>query len=435
AIYLLSFIVTFGGERFYPHRVMRILFVPAVLTLAALVPNNLVLLGIGHWRLSLVTQVSLYSVTLFIICLVCHGELYRIRPPAGQLTAFYLSISGGGALGGAFVSLLAPALFPFYIEHRIGLIICSLTLLLLVARRPAAVVAGLVAVAALAAYEFQIERIPLKTAFHWERSFYGVLSLHAEGSTPQDRRIMLRNGNVRHGFQYLDPALRDQPTVYFHARSGVGLAFRHVPRRGPMHVAVLGLGVGTLAAYAQPGDTHRYYELNPAVTALAFNQDVFQYLGAARARGANISVATGDGRLMLERDLADGTVQPGSLDLFVLDAFTSDSIPVHLLTMEAFELYRRALRPDGLIAVHISNKHLDLSPLLFATGERMGWRVCLVVTPSLPEMGAEYCRWVLMTNNREFFAQPEVQQTALALPGAKMRPWTDDFSNLFSVWN
>lgn len=265
------------------------------------------------------------------------------------------------------------------------------------------------------------------------RNFYGVLTVEERHAMDANlRRLDLRHGRIVHGFQYQALEKRRIPTTYYSETSGIGLLLSHHPRRaaGPMRVGVVGLGVGTLAAYGRPGDEYRFYDINPAVASLsALPGGVFTYLRDSPAR---IVLVMGDARLSLERELARGG--PQNFDVLALDAFSSDSIPVHLLTREAVATDLAHLRrPDGVLAIHISNRNLDLTPVVRALADAFHLEASVVDTDSEDDTswGAT---WVLLTRDRRVLETKEIEEASERLEGgAGMRLWTDDYSNLFRV--
>lgn len=442
ALYLLSFILCFEGHAWYrPNLFLRLMAVALGAMAYALAPQYV------NAPLSLL--IPLFSVGLFICSMACHGELARLKPPARHLTSFYLMVSLGGALGGAFVALLAPRIFADYYELPISLVGCAV--LVLAARfrdpvrsfyparsRPAWLLAG-VLVAALGASLVVSERGERFGARLMVRNFYGVLrvvdfvapqivfiagpKLNPADDSPQGRELF--NGTIKHGVQFLAPARRRQPTTYYGPSSGAGLALSLKARRGPMRVGVIGLGVGTLAAYGRQGDQYTFYEINPLVVKMARTQ--FSFLSDSPAQ---ISVILGDARLSLERQ------EPQAFDVLAVDAFSSDAIPIHLLTREAFRLYFRHLKPDGVLAVHISNKYLNLAPVVAEEAAFLGKPAIEVSSAGDDRRGVSAARWVLVTGDTGFLDQPETRHAGKPVEATnRLRLWTDDYSSVFSLLN
>ena len=426
SLYLLTFIICFDSPYWY----FRKLFTIAVLPMIALLCYALV-----EKYLPLLVQILIYLGALFTCCMVCHGELYRLKPHPRQLTSFYLLIAAGGAFGGLFVALIAPLIFNSYRELHWGLLGLALLVVLCHAREKtvlklegralpvwkcaavAAIGLGLL-LSMLARYE---ERLTVAIS----RNFYGVYRVvEANQDSAWFHSYALQSGGTLHGLQFVHPVKSAQPTSYYHEKSGVGLALRNFPRQQERRVGLVGLGIGTLAAYGQTNDLFRFYEINPTVQ--RFAQDPFTYLKHAKAR---VEIILGDARLSLENE------SPQQFDLLVLDAFSSDAIPVHLLTQQAFEIYRRHLKPEGVIAVNISNLHLDLRPVLQNVAAHFGWSGVMMQCFNVRlDEGAMPSQWVLLTTNQQFLDLPAIRDAATSLNADfKIQMWTDDYASLFKV--
>jgi len=452
SVYLVSFILCFRSERAQrrtPYLVLMLL--PFVLPLA------IEGLGLGESGIvevagSVQGQIVLLCSMLFGICMLLHGELHRLRPPAEALTRFYLCISAGGALGGIFVGLVAPRIFDDYHEFRLG--VAAACALLLVARtqdvqgwlhRAAPRWRWALAAAAGAALVYQMGRGAGADADEMllqERTFFGVLRVHqlGEGESLQHQLV---SGTTMHGVQF--PGSARRPTSYYGVLTGIGLALSQRDPGRPSTIGVVGLGIGTLAAYGRPGDRFRFYEIDPAVIRIASDRTHFSYLADSAAR---IDVLEGDARITLARELEqDGA---GRFDILIVDAFSSDAIPVHLLTREAFALYARALRPDGLLAVHASNRRLNLAPLVAKLGASTGFSVAAIGTEAVGRYLSAQSIWVMLSRDRarlEALLQFAMRhQQELSLPPATIQfkifsddelatvpLWTDDYSDLFRV--
>jgi len=264
-----------------------------------------------------------------------------------------------------------------------------------------------------------------------DRNFYGSVRVFDFNAGSPEAMVIMEHGRILHGFQFAAPEKRELPAAYYGPNSGAGLALRNYPRDGELSVGVIGLGAGMLAAYAEPNDEWRFYEINPMVTRLA--ERYFTYLSDARERGAHLHVLHGDGRSVLQRQIDHGgEIQ---FDVLVLDAFSSDAIPVHLLTREAFELYWRALKPDGVLAINISNRHVDLSPVVRKLAEVNGKEAHWVAGQAGDGEGVLASVWVLVTSNRTFLNTPDVVTHLEPWPKDARQPqlWTDDFSNVYSL--
>jgi hypothetical protein len=424
SLYLLSFIVCFAGHGCYRRSPFLQLLAVALGSMAY---------AITEGNLPIVIVVLLFSLGLFLCAMACHGELALLKPQPRYLTHFYLTISAGGALGGLAVGLVSPHVFNGYYEMPLGLVGCAGLILAVLKTDPAlpwfrrwtqpAPIAAVVLTLALAVYgaiDWQQSRSGVRLRV---RNFYGELTVKdSDPPTAIDAVRTLLHGTITHGDQFLNPALRDVPTTYYGAATGVGIAIRDRAKQHAVRIGVIGLGTGTLAAYARPGDYYRYYEINPLVVQVARSQ--FSFL--ARCRG-KLEIAMGDARLSLARE------QPENFDVLAVDAFSSDSIPVHLLTSQAMDLYFRHLRPDGILAVHISNHHLDLEPIVAGEAHASGRRVRVVDTEDDDDRGVFAATWVLVAAPPGDFDN-DVRASSNPVPRARrVRLWTDDYSNLFQI--
>ncbi len=429
ALYLVSFILCFA--ELYSRRVWGVLFAAGLAADAAAV----VWLGAP----SLVWQVAGPSWLLFTGCMVLHGETARLKPAPSRLTAFYLRLAGGAAAGAVLVALVAPRVFPDFWEYPISLVAAFALLLVAIRLDPSAAFtarwrarawapAGALLVLVSAVY-VQAARFEDGRTVATARGFYGVLRVYDEDQTPGSPMRRLRHGRILHGSQFLDESLSRAPTSYYAPGSGVALAVERHPKRlagRPLRIAVVGLGTGTMAAWGRAGDLVRFYEIDPNVA--VFARAYFTYLRDSPAR---VDVVMGDARLSIARDAARLARDP--YDVLVLDAFSSDAIPVHLLTREAFAVYHRVLAPDGVLAVHISNRYLDLRPVVRGLAAVFGDEVRTVYRGASPSEGASSSTWMLLTKNRAFLDDPEVRSFDPEPPGAPEVVWTDDFSNLLEV--
>lgn len=409
SLYLLSFILCFESDRWY----RRAFFLPA--GAAALL---LCAWGLQDPRLGLDIRVAvpLYGGGLFLLCMFLHGELALLRPATHYLTRFYLCMSLGGALGGIGVGLLAPRLLPSYYELGIGLAAVAVLAMFVLRRRPPLALAALVLAAACAwLLQVQVDR-ELGAARQIARNFYGSVRTQ-DTLRGVDSVRGLYHGSIRHGEQYLAAHRRAEPTSYYGEKSGVALAIRALEREG-LRVGVVGLGTGTLAAYGRPGDVYRFYEINPHVMALA--RDEFSFL---RDSAARIETVLGDARLALERE------PPQQFDVLAVDAFSGDAIPVHLVTREALAIYRRHLKPDGILAFHVTNKFLSLAPVVQQLARDQGLQAVRIVDDGADTTGHR-TDWVLLSA-RVPASLAGAGRDIPEVPGLAV--WTDDFNNLFQV--
>lgn len=430
ALYLLSFVLTFEYEGVYRRR----LWVPALLVGAGC---TAVVISMGLHAPMLV-QLCTYLLTLLFACMVCHGELVRRKPAPRHLTGFYLVVSAGGAAGGVFTGVVAPALFPGLWELPLSLAAACGLALALALRDPAprhptarrvAIGAGSLFVVALAATLGWHAHDELRGNLHVSRSFFGVLRVDQDVDGDDERRTRLRHGRIVHGIQYADPELAREPTSYYGPGSAVGLAITTHPRREtglPLRLGLVGLGTGTLASYAASGDHVRFYEIDPDVVALSSGpQPLFTYLRDARG---TVEVAIGDARINLERE------PPQGFDVLALDAFSSDAIPVHLLTVEAVQLYLRHLRDDdGVIAVHISNRYVDLDPVVRGIAEALDLAVTRIDDDEDGRVWAS--EWMLLSRSPAALRRAEQLADPTEPPAREgaWPLWTDAYSNLVQV--
>ena len=425
ALYLLTFVLCFDGDGWYRRNLFLKLFAVALGGMTYALSGDITSLPIK-------VTLPLFLAGLFIACMVCHGELVRLKPAPRHLTQFYLMVAAGGAMGGVFVGLVAPNVFAGYYELPISIAVVAVLVLGVLFRDPSSPVHNgyknpafwvtAAAVLALCVYNgTEIEK-GQKGYRVTVRNFYGGLKVHDYGNGYGGYRT-LTHGAINHGEQYLDPNRRRQPTTYYGPISGVGLAIRNVRRQSSLHVGVIGLGTGTLAAYCLPGDVYRFYEINPQVLKIARTQ--FYFL---KDCPATVDVIIGDARLSLERE------PPQNFDVLAVDAFSSDSIPVHLLTKEAFELYFHHLKPNGVLAVHISNKYLNLQPVVEAAAREFNKYARLVDTDDDENDDAVFgATWILLTADISFFEKPELKTAARLNRERRIPIWTDDFSSLYRI--
>ncbi|MEI7569190.1 MAG: fused MFS/spermidine synthase [Alcaligenaceae bacterium] len=420
SIYLFSFILVFDAPRYY----VRSAF------LVALPLSFIALDFVMQSSFSVPVMISLIALTLFVFCMVCHGELVRRKPPVRHLTLFYLMMSVGGALGGTFVGLIAPMIFNAYFELPIGLFMCA-ALVAAVLWSTSTSTWRVLLIIALLGYGWRLADISIDYVKGYRvvmRNFYSQLRIEDIAQTKEApqlgaQRLML-HGGIIHGEQFLDPKLRKTPTAYYCHRSGIGLALDSLSQSTALKIGVVGLGAGTLATYSRAGDEMRIYEINDQVLDLARSE--FTYLSDSPAK---IVPVLGDGRLMLEREA------PQHFDLLAMDAFSGDSIPTHLLTLESMKTYFGHLKPDGILAVHITNHYLNLEPVMAAAAQHFG-KVALSFELK-PTSKDEYCRqsvWVLLVSPERAANLPEALKIGTTLkPRANFPAWTDSFSNLLGI--
>ncbi|HEV3196786.1 MAG TPA: fused MFS/spermidine synthase [Bryobacteraceae bacterium] len=428
AIYLLTFVLTFERDRAY-HRVGFAVAAGVVAPAGCMVQSAAV-------ALSLSVQLLVFLAALFIACMVCHGELARSRPSPRYLTSFYLTIAAGGAFGGVFVALISPHVFTEFSEYPIGLAAACLlgfagwaregalaqwTSRNFAVRLPlmALLIGGLTAVVATTTTATQ-------PALAKDRSFYGILRV-TENIDGNGIKRELKHGRILHGFQYVKSPQRAWPTTYYGPHSGAAMALNALDRPN-RRVAIVGLGAGTMAAWGRPGDTFRFYEINPEVESIA--RTWFSYLSDSEAR---TEVVLGDARVQLQLELERG--QFHDFDAIFVDAFSSDAIPIHLLTAECADIYAQRLAPGGLLLLHLSNIVLNLEPVAEGLAQHLGWRPVFFVSPANPETGESSASWMLITSNADFLAKSGLGRAGVQWTGKARVPiiWTDDFASLWHV--
>lgn len=453
SLYLLSFIISFDSPRWYFRPVWLSLLAGSAFTaFMVLVSDSLPIPSEAWlaWWAWLVNQANVgmrgeivaYLVFLFVACMVCHGEVYRLRPPARRLTGFYLAISAGGAAGGLFVALGAPLLFQDYFELHTGMLLLVFLVVAMAVSDPVSplhqgrrwwALLPLVAVPVLAGIGLGHDAgYQLRNSEVVMRNFYGVLKVKEyDADSPSEHRRLLQHGGTTHGLQFQSKEKRLIPTTYYVPKSGIGIAMevKSAPSR---HVGIVGLGTGTIAAWGRTGDRFRFYEINDQVLDIAKNQ--FTYIKESPAK---VDVVMGDARLALERE------QPQGFDILALDAFSSDAIPVHLLTREAVEHYLRHLKSDGLLVVHVSNRYLDLKPIVQRIAEHFKLHMAIIDDTSHDgggddesrEMEAYNSDWIILTRDGSVMDDPKVAAAKRA-PGVyedEIKLWTDERSDLWRI--
>lgn len=414
SVYLLTFVLTFDNDRWYRR--------PLVLPIAAAM-LALCAFGLQHsigWDVR--SGVPIYVIGLFMFCMFLHGEMARLRPDARYLTRFYLMLSLGGALGGVTVGLIAPRVLPAYYELGIGLVLTALAATA-VLRSSRALVWSTLGLAAFCGWFLALQvHGDLQDVRRMTRSFYGtLLTVDTHGADPTDSVRKLLHGSIKHGQQYLAPARRREPTAYYGPGSGIGRAIEAAPKR-PRRVGVIGLGAGTLAVYGRPGDAFRLYEINPQVIELADTE--FSFLADSAAR---IELVLGDARLALERET------PQAFDVLAVDAFSGDTVPIHLITAEAMDVYWRHMAPDGVVAFHVTNRYLSLAPVVEKVAHARGLHAVLVHDDA---EGTDFRRtdWMLVARDPHALLREPIRGASSvpkSIPG--LQTWTDDFNNLFGV--
>jgi len=426
-LYLLSFIICFAQDKYYQRKFWSVALILMVLA------SYLLYFFAGYFDFA--TQVVLFSMILIVGCMLCHGELAKLKPKPSHLTLYYLAISGGGFLGGLFVSIAAPALFSQLSEFPLVVYALVLSLSFVLWRswsqdtstRFVLIKTWLLGLSliVLPLSFMMVESLFTQHDVVSSRNFYGPLAVKdITVGELNERRLV--DGTTSHGTQSLDVSKQDIPLSYYRAGTGVALAIDAVGERGPINVGVVGLGAGTLAAYGRSGDQYAFYELNPRVKQYALEH--FSYLADTLA---TVNIYLGDGRLTLTRQLSKGSRK---FDLLVIDAFSSDAIPTHLLTTQAISLYLAHINSNGIIAFHVSNNHLDLTPLLRGLAQHAGVHAKLYLKRA-DEVDRNLAQWVLLAKDAKLLNSAELNQQAVSWSKTSKNSviWTDDFSNLLSV--
>ncbi|MFN7919320.1 MAG: fused MFS/spermidine synthase [Bryobacteraceae bacterium] len=410
ALYLLSFIVCFDRPHWYDRHTFSLMASIAI-------PAACVLTVVGA-NVDVRAHLTLSGVTLFVCLILLHGELASARPEPASLTVYYVAIAAGGALGGAFVALIAPRAFSTYAEYPI--LLASTAALVLWRRiragesiRSAAPLArsSLIGLSAAVVVPFLLLDTGSSQILEQRRSFHGVLRVSEREENGLRRRV-LTHGQTTHGLQLLDPARRRTPTAYYGWASAPALAIEEHQRRttGPLRIGVIGLGTGTLARYGRPGDLIRFYEINPQVIAIA--RERFTFVADSMA---NVEISEGDARLALRDE------SPANFDILVVDAFSSDSIPAHLLTTECARIYRKHMAQGATLLIHISNRALDLEPVVHGLAQSIRYSARRADSPEDRTQGVYSATWMVLED------KPYAQA-----PRRVLR-WTDDFASLWSV--
>jgi len=446
-IYLLTFILAFSGGKLYWRNAYLVTFF--VLTLF-----SRMLLKMPTDNITF--QLIIYMLLLFVCCMICHNELYELRPKAQFLPSFYLMVALGGAMGGLFVNLFAPILFSSgFWELQLGLIACIVILAVIIQlerknpprkksrktkqsnekplrmMKPVVIVIVVLALLQSVYIIYYVGQISTNT-LAVKRNFYGVLRVwEMNEEVPELLAHQMTHGQTTHGFQFQPEAIRNLPTTYYSENSGVGLTLLNHPRRpARLRVGALGLGIGVVASYGQPEDIFRFYEINPDVIDIAEgNGRFFSFLQDSKA---DIQMVAGDARVSLEQELEKN--EPRAFDLLILDTFSGDAIPLHLLTQEAFETYLKHLESDGIIAVNVSNRYFNLDQAVYRLADEFQLNTALIQAQG-DGLQSYDSVWMLLTYNEDFLDTPIIASSSTPRldSDTNLRLWTDDFSNLFQI--
>jgi len=422
ALFLLSFIITFSPFSKPAYGV----YVPVLLASSFLA---LLVMKDGP-RFGIFPAIVVYSAALFSSCMICTTILYSLRPEPVHLTRYYLVIALGGALGGLFVGVVAPLLFNNYYEFRMGLVICCLAGAIIIwrqrdgwmriARFP------LIFLAVLIMFMLMFAAIYVSShTIRQVRNFYGVVKVRALNGPHGWVRHSLVHGNIAHGIQILNSEFEFEPISYYAKEGGIGVAMQRYSLK-PLRIGVIGLGAGMICSYAREGDYVKFYEINPEIVTIATNPAYFTYISHCEAE---IDISLGDARISLERELKAGHRQ--NFDVLLIDAFSADSIPMHLVTKEAFKLYLEHLAPAGILVVNVSNTYIDLVPQIWTQRKYFALDGAIIRTKKDFKRGTDASTWVLLSRDNSIFLMPSVAGRSLnpsRIPDQKL--WTDDYGSL-----
>lgn len=425
AIYLLTFILNFHDNRWYRPKSDAYVFLFVLLSWLAIANFD--------FSVDLVTRIVIYSLLLFTGCMLCHGELVRIKPGAESLTAFYLAMALGGAVGGVFVGVVAPLVFNSTWEFPITLSLVVILAYLIIWRQEKQFAETQLSFKLKIAlwlsplvilFIFLVGSLQFLRWTYAERNFYGTLKVLTNFFGQENESRALINRRINHGSQFTAAGKRGIPTTYYGKSSGIGLMIESLAKAGHLRIGVIGLGAGTLTAYAGQGDYIRYYELDPADVEIA--QKYFTYLSDSQAEK---DIVIGDARVSLEREPSQ------NFDVLVIDAFSGDSIPTHLLTQEAMGVYLRHLRSNGVVAFHITNAHLNLQPVVAALVSSFKLSAILIESGMDLSQDIYPASWAMVSADQNVLNAPELVQarSSSAWQQDTVRDWTDDYSNLFNI--
>jgi hypothetical protein len=418
AIYLLTFILCFEGRRWYVRNAFLGLLLWVLCIMAWFLADK-------SLQFDLLWHIGVFSLGLFIVCMFSHGELAMRRPAPRHLTLFYLVVSMGGVIGGVLVGIVAPVTLPGYLELDIALVVIAALAFATNLRRPMPVVGLFVVVLAVTVgtLGLRIHTFTENTVYVG-RNYYGVLRVKETASGANGDAVRVRSlvhGAILHGEQYLSKEYRRSATTYYKITSGIGRTLLALRGR-PIRAGIIGLGAGSISVYGDADDVYRFYDIDPDVIHVA--RTYFTYLEDSPSK---IEVVLGDARLNMEREA------PQQFDVLAIDAFSGDSIPVHLITDEAVALYLRHMKPTGVMAFHVSNRFLDLKPVLLAIAEKQGLEYAYI--HETRDEGGTTSDWVLVTRNKPFIYREGIAEAIEpVVPRPDWNLWTDDFNNLIQVF-
>ncbi len=421
-LYLLTFIISFHSHKWYVRSYWLAFF-----TFTALIAIFMYFIGS---QFDIISQLFIYSGILFAACMICHGELAQLKPNVAHLTWYYLLIALGGFLGSAFIAFIAPLIFQQFLEFPIAIIavfiLVACSLLTEQKKFSKLVSFNILSALICSVILSHLNNLYDKTEIMSTRNFYGILSVNDVSIDGKKQRRLI-DGTVSHGTQSLAENEAHIPQSYYRENTGIALAISQLGKNSPLKAGFIGLGAGTLAAYGRTEDTYQFYELNPAVS-----QAANQYFSYIKNSPAKIDIMLGDGRVSLTKQLKEGNKQ--QFNLLVIDAFSGDSIPQHLLTVEALNIYWQHMTVDGVLAIHISNSHLNLLPLMRGLAIATSRQIRYFRTRSSNHTEHD-TEWVWLTNNPKLLNNTLVKAYHSQWPehSKKTVTWTDNYSSLFSV--
>jgi hypothetical protein len=417
--YLLTFIVAFELPFLYRRGIVARFLVVMLAALGYMLTKT-------DMSLPIATSISFFLFELFVACYFCHAEVYALRPQSAlEATQFYLLIAAGGVAGTFFIGIASP--FLFAANYDMAISFWATTALALLITWPDGWAQRLLwstATLLLFGLVLMLHTVYSRGSLIETRSFYGSLRVDQTHLPPQALTVRtLLNGAIRHGTQWLAPEFQRRATTYYAEDSGIGVALRYCCEGRTRNIGVIGLGVGTLAAYGRVGDQFRFYEINPQVRPIA--QQLFTYLRDSPAR---ISFVEGDARVSLSKET------PQQFDVLAIDAFSGDAIPLHLLTSEALALYERHLAPNGILAFHVSSQYLNLAPQIERLASSAGIQAKIINSPPDSARGVFAAAWVLVSRDGAFLADPRVSASAKSITDRpELSVWTDDYSSLLPL--
>jgi len=439
SLYLISFIIAFDNPKWYNRKI----FLPAFLIVLAIILKKQIDFSLNDKEMSIEATIFLYCIGVFIICMVLHGELARLKPGKSLLTFYYFMISIGGVLGGVFINLIVPEIFKGYWENYVSFIGTVFLIAIVLYRDKEVIKNGFRRILLVSATAIIFLTVVFSLNKEYRsfndnviastRNFYGVLKvLEADKGTFNWQRLIF-HGDIMHGMQFMDTSFKGMPVAYYGQKSGMGLALSLFPTRSKanypgMKVGMIGLGAGSISVYGTDRDLYKFYEINPLVYTLA--KDYFTYLDNFKGK---LEVKYGDGRIILAKELSENV--NNNFDVLAVDAFSGDAIPTHLLTTEAGKLYMQHLNKNGILAFNITNKYLNLLPVLAGLAESLN-KPMYYFFQEADGSSLVSAMWVLITENTEFINNPVVKEQIQSMDYSTVQKvkWTDNYSSILPLF-